>query len=150
MVHVIVANTSQPIRQELVKECLQKGTELVQAIADSLFTLPSTEDVDGPLVKLPPPTTKLPREKHVLTLLSLFNFIIINQPNCLLIKFCNLVRCQGQDLLLNGKNLPKRKVSCAVYFNAIYVFCFDLGLSSTCFLIFALAEPCSVLLCRHY
>jgi hypothetical protein len=115
MVHVIIANTSQPIRQELVKECLQKGTELVQAIADSLFTLPSTEDVDGPLVKLPPPTTKLPREKHVL-LLSLFNFIIINQPNCLLIKFCNLVRCQGQDLLLNGKNLPKRKVSCAVFF----------------------------------
>ncbi|KAK2393218.1 hypothetical protein P8452_15266 [Trifolium repens] len=56
---------SQQSRQELVKECLQKGTELVQAIADSLFTLPSTEDVDGPLVKLPPPTTKLPREKHM-------------------------------------------------------------------------------------
>ena len=46
-------------------ECLKKGTELVQAIADALFNLPSTEDVDGPLVKLPSPTTRLPREKHV-------------------------------------------------------------------------------------
>ncbi|KAI4344116.1 hypothetical protein L6164_011384 [Bauhinia variegata] len=57
---------SQPSsREELVKECLQKGTELVQAIADELFTLPSTEDIDGPLVKLPPPVTKLPRAKHL-------------------------------------------------------------------------------------
>ncbi|XP_004485584.1 ribosome biogenesis regulatory protein homolog [Cicer arietinum] len=52
-------------RQDLVNVCLQKGTELVQAIADSLFTLPSTEDVDGPLVNLPAPLTKLPREKHL-------------------------------------------------------------------------------------
>ncbi|OMO61412.1 Ribosomal biogenesis regulatory protein [Corchorus capsularis] len=52
-------------RDELVKECLEEGTKLVQAVADSLFNLPSTEDVDGPLVKLPPPTTKLPREKHL-------------------------------------------------------------------------------------
>ncbi|KAF5725821.1 ribosome biogenesis regulatory protein isoform X1 [Tripterygium wilfordii] len=52
-------------REELVKECLQRGTELVQAIADDVFSLPSTEDVDGPLVKLPPPTTKLPRGKHL-------------------------------------------------------------------------------------
>ncbi|XWS26984.1 hypothetical protein CRYUN_Cryun26dG0076900 [Craigia yunnanensis] len=51
-------------RDELVKEYVQEGTKLVQAVADSLFNLPSTEDVDGPLVKLPPPTTKLPREKH--------------------------------------------------------------------------------------
>ncbi|RVW95417.1 Ribosome biogenesis regulatory protein-like [Vitis vinifera] len=51
--------------EELVKECLQKGTELVQSIADTLFNLPSTEDIDGPLVKLPPPTTRLPREKHL-------------------------------------------------------------------------------------
>ncbi|XP_059433437.1 ribosome biogenesis regulatory protein homolog [Corylus avellana] len=50
-------------REDLVKECLEKGTELVQAIAQKLFNLPSTEDVDGPLVKLPPPTTRLPREK---------------------------------------------------------------------------------------
>ncbi|PNY01404.1 ribosome biogenesis regulatory family protein [Trifolium pratense] len=57
--------SSEAIREKLVKECLEKGTELVQAIADSLFTLPSTEDIDGPLVKLPPPTTKLPREKHM-------------------------------------------------------------------------------------
>ncbi|WVZ10080.1 hypothetical protein V8G54_014610 [Vigna mungo] len=53
-------------REDLVKQCLLKGTHLVQAIADALFTLPSTEDVDGPLVNLPPPLTKLPREKHVI------------------------------------------------------------------------------------
>ncbi|WKA05850.1 hypothetical protein VitviT2T_023788 [Vitis vinifera] len=52
-------------REELVKECLQKGTVLVQLIADALFNLPSTEDIDGPLVKLPPPMTRLPREKHL-------------------------------------------------------------------------------------
>ncbi|KAI4326313.1 hypothetical protein MLD38_031639 [Melastoma candidum] len=52
-------------REELVEKCLEKGTELVQAIADSLFNLPATEDADGPVVKLPPPTTKLPREKHL-------------------------------------------------------------------------------------
>lgn len=50
-------------REELVKESIQQGTKLVQAIADSLFSLPSTEDRDGPIVKLPPPTTRLPREK---------------------------------------------------------------------------------------
>lgn len=48
-----------------MKECLTKGTELVQSIADKLFNLPSTEDIDGPLVQLPRPETKLPREKHV-------------------------------------------------------------------------------------
>ncbi|EOY31033.1 Ribosome biogenesis regulatory protein (RRS1) family protein isoform 2 [Theobroma cacao] len=52
-------------RDELVKACLEEGTKLVQAVADSLFNLPSTEDVDGPLVKLPSPTTRLPREKHL-------------------------------------------------------------------------------------
>ncbi|XP_022987784.1 ribosome biogenesis regulatory protein homolog [Cucurbita maxima] len=52
-----------PTREELVNECLQKGTELVQAIANELFILPSTEDRDGPLVKLSQPKTKLPREK---------------------------------------------------------------------------------------
>ncbi|GAB4832874.1 hypothetical protein Ancab_006891 [Ancistrocladus abbreviatus] len=52
-------------REELVKECLQKGTELAQALADALFILPATEDVDGPIVKLPAPTTRLPRQKHL-------------------------------------------------------------------------------------
>ncbi|KAL8136123.1 ribosome biogenesis regulatory protein homolog [Apium graveolens] len=55
--------SSPPSREELVKESLQQGTKLVQAIADSLFSLTSTEDRDGPIVKLPPPTTRLPREK---------------------------------------------------------------------------------------
>lgn len=48
-----------------MKECIAKGIELVQAIANNLFNLPSTEDVEGPLVKLPPPTTRFPIEKHV-------------------------------------------------------------------------------------
>ncbi|CAN0900236.1 Ribosome biogenesis regulatory protein homolog [Linum grandiflorum] len=52
-------------REELVKQSLKKGAELVQTIADSLFNLPSTEDIQGPLVRLPPPTTRLPREKHL-------------------------------------------------------------------------------------
>ncbi|XP_077209949.1 ribosome biogenesis regulatory protein homolog [Tasmannia lanceolata] len=52
-------------RDELVKECVEKGTELVQAIADALFNLPSTADPDGPLVQLPQPTRRLPREKHI-------------------------------------------------------------------------------------
>lgn len=52
-------------REDLVKECIAKGTELVQAIANNLFNLPSTEDIEGTLVKLPAPTTRLPREKHV-------------------------------------------------------------------------------------
>ncbi|RDX79648.1 Ribosome biogenesis regulatory protein-like protein [Mucuna pruriens] len=58
---------SQPplSRGDLIKHCLLKGTHLVQAVADALFTLPSTEDVDGPLVNLPPPLTKLPRQKHL-------------------------------------------------------------------------------------
>ncbi|KAK1403546.1 Ribosome biogenesis regulatory protein [Heracleum sosnowskyi] len=55
--------STPPSREELVKESLQQGTKLVQAIADSLFSLTSTEDRDGPIVKLPPPTTRLPREK---------------------------------------------------------------------------------------
>lgn len=55
----------QIFREELVEMCLEKGTELVQAVANALFVLPSTEDVDGPIVKLPPPVIKLPREKHV-------------------------------------------------------------------------------------
>lgn len=63
---VLLSHSSvQIFREELVERCLQKGTELVQAVANALFNLPSTEDVDGPIVKLPPPMTKLPREKHV-------------------------------------------------------------------------------------
>ncbi|KAK4405228.1 Ribosome biogenesis regulatory protein [Sesamum angolense] len=53
-------------REEVVKEAIEQGTKLVQAIADALFSLPSTEDVDGPIVKLPAPTIKLPRAKPIL------------------------------------------------------------------------------------
>lgn len=48
-----------------MKESLEQGTKLVQAVADALFSLPSAEDPDGPIVTLPPPSTKLPREKPV-------------------------------------------------------------------------------------
>ncbi|GLU12389.1 hypothetical protein SLE2022_290740 [Rubroshorea leprosula] len=47
-------------REELVKACLQEGSKLVQAIADGVFNLPSTEDPEVPFVELPPPSTKLP------------------------------------------------------------------------------------------
>ncbi|KAJ0509073.1 putative ribosomal biogenesis regulatory protein [Helianthus annuus] len=50
-------------REDLVKECISHGTKLIQAVADALFNLPSTEDASGPLVSLPPPSTKFPREK---------------------------------------------------------------------------------------
>uniref|UniRef100_R7WBB4 Ribosome biogenesis regulatory protein n=1 Tax=Aegilops tauschii TaxID=37682 RepID=R7WBB4_AEGTA len=40
--------------------------ELAQAVANALFSLPATEGRDGPLVRLPPPTNRLPREKHFL------------------------------------------------------------------------------------
>ncbi|CAL9168635.1 unnamed protein product [Musa hybrid cultivar] len=52
-------------RQELTRAYLEKGTELGQALADSLFALPSSDDPDGLVVLLPQPTTKLPREKHL-------------------------------------------------------------------------------------
>ncbi|XP_071698110.1 ribosome biogenesis regulatory protein homolog [Rutidosis leptorrhynchoides] len=56
--------SSVPInREDMVKETISHATKLVQAVADSLFTLPSAEDASGPIVSLPPPTTKLPREK---------------------------------------------------------------------------------------
>jgi hypothetical protein len=52
-------------RAGLREECPQKATELAQAVADVLFALPPNEDRDGPIVRLQPPTTRLPREKHV-------------------------------------------------------------------------------------
>ncbi|XP_066346800.1 ribosome biogenesis regulatory protein homolog isoform X2 [Miscanthus floridulus] len=52
-------------REELRQECLRKGTDLAQALADSLFALPPNEDRDGPIVHLPPPTVRLQREKHL-------------------------------------------------------------------------------------
>ncbi|RCV14813.1 hypothetical protein SEVIR_3G009700v4 [Setaria viridis] len=57
--------TAASSREELRQECLQKGTELAQAVADALFALPPSEDRDGPIVHLPPPTIRLPREKHL-------------------------------------------------------------------------------------
>ncbi|KAH9308990.1 hypothetical protein KI387_036901, partial [Taxus chinensis] len=51
--------------EQLVNECLEKGTKLVQALANKLFSLPSIADREGPLVELPPPTTPIPRGKHL-------------------------------------------------------------------------------------
>ncbi|GER43464.1 ribosome biogenesis regulatory protein homolog [Striga asiatica] len=50
-------------REEIVKVAIEHSTRLVQAVAGALFSLPSMEDPDGPIVKLPAPSTKLPREK---------------------------------------------------------------------------------------
>ncbi|EPS73577.1 hypothetical protein M569_01177, partial [Genlisea aurea] len=54
---------SECSREDLVKEAIDQGTILAQAVADSLFNLPATQDSDGPIVNLPAPTTKLPRAK---------------------------------------------------------------------------------------
>ncbi|KAK6152365.1 hypothetical protein DH2020_015000 [Rehmannia glutinosa] len=51
-------------REEIVNEALEQGTKLVQAVADALFNLPSTEDLEGPIVKLPAPTSKLPEKSQ--------------------------------------------------------------------------------------
>ncbi|CAN6235975.1 unnamed protein product [Urochloa humidicola] len=60
--HLTAADAS---REELRQECLHKGAELAQAVANALFALPPSEDRDGPIVHLPPPTIRLPREKHL-------------------------------------------------------------------------------------
>nr|CAB3447906.1 unnamed protein product [Digitaria exilis] len=57
--------TAAASREELRQECLQKGMELAQAVADALFALPPTEDREGPIVHLQAPTIRLPREKHL-------------------------------------------------------------------------------------
>jgi hypothetical protein len=72
---------AKKLREELRQECLRKGTELAQAVADALFALPPTEDRDGPIVHLPPHTVRLPREKHVRTsvnlLFVLFAYMVV-------------------------------------------------------------------------
>ncbi|XP_002965895.2 ribosome biogenesis regulatory protein homolog [Selaginella moellendorffii] len=45
------------------EQCLRKGARAIQALAEKLFNMPSEADKYGRLVILPPPTTKLPREK---------------------------------------------------------------------------------------
>ncbi|KAH0925171.1 hypothetical protein HID58_017427, partial [Brassica napus] len=86
-------------REELVKECVREGTKLVQAIADTLFNLSSTETSDGPLVQLPPPSTKLPRQKHLLP----------KDRTADLESFWTAWSFQGLSLLQSGKSLLSRK-----------------------------------------
>lgn len=50
-------------RDDISQSCLQRGAQLLQGLAAKLFNLPSTVDKVGRLVRLPPPTTPLPREK---------------------------------------------------------------------------------------
>ncbi|AQK47285.1 Tubulin beta-7 chain [Zea mays] len=56
---------AEKLREKLRQECLRKGTELAHGVADALFAVPPTEDLDGPIVHLPLPVVRLPREKHV-------------------------------------------------------------------------------------
>jgi hypothetical protein len=53
------------VREEIARECLERGQKALQALAEKLFMLPSTPEKIGRLVKLPPPTIQLPREKPV-------------------------------------------------------------------------------------
>ncbi|KAL3700703.1 hypothetical protein R1sor_018725 [Riccia sorocarpa] len=46
-------------------ECLVKARDLVQALNDKLYDLPATIDKVGRIVTLPPPSTRLPREKPI-------------------------------------------------------------------------------------
>ncbi|KAL2650919.1 hypothetical protein R1flu_019047 [Riccia fluitans] len=46
-------------------ECLEKARELVQALSDKLYELPASVDKVGRIVTLPPPSTRLPREKPI-------------------------------------------------------------------------------------
>uniref|UniRef100_A0A804RR61 Ribosome biogenesis regulatory protein n=2 Tax=Zea mays TaxID=4577 RepID=A0A804RR61_MAIZE len=56
---------AEKLREKLRQECLRKGTELAHGVADALFAVPPTEDLDGPIVHLPLPVVRLPREKHL-------------------------------------------------------------------------------------
>ncbi|KAL5668296.1 hypothetical protein ACJX0J_020517, partial [Zea mays] len=56
---------SEKLREKLRQEFLRKGTELAHGVADTLFAVPPTEDLDGPIVHLPSPAVRLPREKHL-------------------------------------------------------------------------------------
>lgn len=57
------AITSISSRDEITHECLTRGEQALQALAETLFNLPSTVEKIGRLVHLPPPTFQLPREK---------------------------------------------------------------------------------------
>ncbi|EED78367.1 predicted protein [Postia placenta Mad-698-R] len=51
---------------EDLEEYLQStARDGVQALINALFALPTTPSADGPLAQLPPPTTQLPRAKHL-------------------------------------------------------------------------------------
>lgn len=52
-------------REDADAACLRVGRDVLQALANAVFSLPSRPDKAGRLVDLPPPTTPLPREKPV-------------------------------------------------------------------------------------
>ncbi|MCO5613345.1 hypothetical protein L7F22_067621 [Adiantum nelumboides] len=55
--------TSSLSKEEITLECLAKGEQALQALAEKLFSLPSISDKTGRIVRLPLPTIQLPREK---------------------------------------------------------------------------------------
>ncbi|KAH7422610.1 hypothetical protein KP509_12G016900 [Ceratopteris richardii] len=50
-------------KEEVTRECLARGEQALQVLAEKLFSIPSTPDKAGPIVQLPAPTLQLPREK---------------------------------------------------------------------------------------
>ena len=56
--------TFWPFHSEDLEAYLQSNArDGVQALLNALFALPSTSSPDGPVAKLPPPITQLPRAK---------------------------------------------------------------------------------------
>ncbi|KAI5058043.1 hypothetical protein GOP47_0026213 [Adiantum capillus-veneris] len=55
--------TSSLSKEEITRECLERGEQALQALAEKLFSLPSTADKTGRIVQLPSSTIRLPREK---------------------------------------------------------------------------------------
>lgn len=55
--------TSLSSKEEITQECIARGEQALQVLAEKLFNLPSTAEKTGRLVQLPPPTIRLPREK---------------------------------------------------------------------------------------
>lgn len=59
---MVLASLCSSNLEEYLKSTARDG---IQALFASLFSLPTQASPDGPLAKLPPPTTILPRSKHL-------------------------------------------------------------------------------------
>ncbi len=57
---------------------LEGGRDCVQLLFNQLCRLPTARNDEGDvLAQLPPPTTPIPREKHVCVLASLINIVCV-------------------------------------------------------------------------